>query len=154
MSQRRIKKRITPQPDGWVELVQADSELALTPLLNHAIERAWRPDMERPDTDRVEMVYIRHSWGVWWPYAVQLKEKPPRLDSPREDMETLMILLFGPPLLCPLCGKQLRHPEIFGSRWHRHCLAVAYARDAVRFGDDEQQKWGRSILGEAKAAGG
>jgi hypothetical protein len=165
MSQRRIKKRTKPDKlaAAWESTVQRvignkppvfgnETEMILTAVLNAALKRTLR-DTCWSDTERIELYLLLHSWGAWYPYAVKFEDSVyNRLDSPYEDPEAAHSLLFGNGN-CPLCLRRAREGEFsFRCRWHRNCIAIAYARDAVRFGDEQQKEWGRSVLGEARTA--
>jgi hypothetical protein len=144
MSQRRIKKRA--KPDGlaaaWESTAQRvignkppvfgnETDMILTAVLNAALKWTLR-DTSRPEVERLELYLLLHSWGAWFYYAVKFEDSVHnQLDSPYEDHETAHSLLFGEGN-CPLCLRRSREGQFsFRCRWHRNCLAIAYARDAV-----------------------
>jgi hypothetical protein len=138
------------------------TELNLTPLLNESLDVLMKEE-RFTDAERVDLCVIRHAWGNWlafaaqnpahslWPYNFHRRSGGPiehSFDVPKDLIEALMLGEGA----CPWCGKDASKPKRFvprGFRWHRQCMALAYARDAINLGCPEQRQWGASIFAEA-----
>jgi hypothetical protein len=114
----------------------------LTVILNGALDRAMVSDIGT--TERVWACLARTSWGNWCAYSVD--RGGPAFSNP-DAIDGLLDIFYGSPL-CPYCAKpserQTGIPD--GWRWHMRCMQMAYAKDAVKFGNDQQRDWGRNVL--------
>lgn len=115
-----------------------------TAILNAAFAKFAKLDTQK-DKHRVFAWMVRSSWGNW--HAEPMKSIEPEPEIPIDE-SSWRELLFGRGA-CPLCDRTVAKqdtpmPPKF--RWHYECLSKAYARDAVRLGDQEQQEWGNTVL--------
>ena len=169
VSHRRIKHskhhtRTNPKPessdpDPILAVVQrmrstVHPNICFSMLLNAALVKASR-NPAFTVKDRLYLYTLRASWGNWYPYAVEPVVSEGRLLSVEEeemernaigcDLRDMILFSPGP---CPWCENptttQTALPPAF--RWHRKCLANAYAHDAARLGNEEQREWAAQIF--------
>jgi len=118
-------------------------------VLNLAFDLAMM-DLNLNDMERVELCILRQSWGNWYPYAVLNTTTPTerleRMNMPPEIRTDVHNLLRGQGP-CPLCKKSAAAEPHRIFRWHRRCVAMAFAKEAAELGNDEQQKWAAEVIG-------
>ena len=130
----------------------------ITPLLNAAFDAAIKSfvgarvveHQSAADRDVLMLWMVRYAWGHWRDYATSRKDPYfSRVKENEEDAPADMLhaMLFGDHE-CWFCGKMAERDERLLSDfcWHRHCLLIAYARDAVLFGGQEEIEWGADVL--------
>jgi hypothetical protein len=127
----------------------------VTPLLNAALEAAIgrthiaavTSGNEDLDKQAAILMMIRHAWGNWCDLAVSRDEHYfSRVKESEVPSDILHGLLFGDHE-CWYCGKMAeRDMALPDFCWHRHCLLIAYARDAVLFGGQAEIDWGSDVL--------
>lgn len=115
-----------------------------TLMLNTVLSRAMKAECYYP-VARLWACVTRKSWGNWCEYAIT--EGVLEVDDPDHSIDSLAGIFFGLDV-CPYCGR--RSLPVRGLppkwRWHVRCVQLAYAREAVRFGDEKQQEWGRAVI--------
>ena len=130
----------------------------ITPLLNAALDAAIqtfigakvKEHLPVCDKDVLSLILIRKAWGNWCDYAISRNEPYfSRVKENEEDApaDVLHGMLFGDHE-CLFCGKMAERDDGYlpDFCWHRHCLLIAYARDAVLFGGQEEIDWGSNVL--------
>jgi len=158
-SKHHIRTKPKPESDPIFATVQrvrqlSDPQVCFSLLLNAALIKACR-NSAFTDTEHLYLYLLRASWGNWYSYAVHpvVSEGTPLSVEEEEMMHKrlggdLRDMIFFSPGPCPWCGKlsgpQRALPQ--GFRWHRNCLANAYAHDAARFGNEEQRQWAEQIF--------
>lgn len=155
MSHKRAKMERRSRRNRQADRVAESStwtpppDFCFTPILNAALSRSMK-NSRFNDTERVDMCLIRSSWGNWYPYAVVVEGSRTERQMDSQGLPPLDDLLFGNGP-CPLCGTSVGRGTHLpkGFRWHRKCIALAYARDAARLGNDTQKKWAAEVLGES-----
>jgi hypothetical protein len=136
-------------PDVIAELAPLLRECGpLTACLNDGLEEVMR-DPGSTDLERVDAWTMRNAWGNWNAYAVRGPRNP---SNPPPDLVPIInrmgdFILRGPGP-CFLCEKPVAASEHVpkGWRWHRQCIAIALARDAVEYGSASQRHWGSEVL--------
>ena len=130
----------------------------ITPLLNAALDAAIKTfvgarvveHLPVGDKDVALLWMIRYAWGHWRDYAISRND--PYFSRVKENEEAapadiLHAMLFGDHE-CWFCGKMAERDDRYlpDFCWHRHCLLIAYAQDAVLFGGQEEIDWGSNVL--------
>ncbi|MFN7996944.1 MAG: hypothetical protein U0Q18_25240, partial [Bryobacteraceae bacterium] len=115
----------------------------ITQILNAALASAMRNEL-LSNRDRVCLFAVRSSWGEWRAEIADNEKRRLALPDRRlPDPEKLLHeLLFGASP-CPFCN-ETANPDlalIAGCRWHRHCVALVYASEAITYGNEEQRAW-------------
>jgi len=128
-----VARPFTPRLNAALEIVIAKEEAAVESH-DRMMERMWA-------------WITRHAWGNWCSYAIS-RDAPP-LGSPSETEGEIRQLVFGAGP-CPFCKRSAK-PQVgipAGWRWHRSCMALAYACEAVQYGTPREQEWGRKVIEE------
>ena len=122
----------------------------ITPLLNAALDAALKPFVGQPDGAKHGLMLwmIRNAWGHWHDYAISAKDPYfSRVKASEVPPDVLHEMLFSYDE-CFFCGKMAERddPYLPDFSWHKHCLLIAFARDAVLFGGQDAIKWGADVL--------
>jgi hypothetical protein len=128
----------------------ATAKSPFTPRLNAALEIVMRHGEGFSEFERMWAWMARHSWGNWCSYAI--KRDPPPLELPAEPDDRVKLFAFGSGV-CEFCKRNAKQqvgiPK--GWRWHRDCMALAYAHEAVQYGNAQEREWGRTVITEGGA---